>query len=170
VTHFNDSTQGDTLMQKISPCLWFDGNAEEAVAFYLGIFKSARILETMRHTEASPGVEGSVLAIMFELEGGEFMALNGGSNYKFTPAISMFVHCESQEEIDHYWDKLLDGGEAMACGWLTDRFGVTWQVAPQRLLSMLMDPDKEKANRTMKAMMGMIKLDINELQRVFDGG
>ncbi|MFM0327635.1 VOC family protein [Caballeronia glebae] len=156
-------------MQKISPCLWFDGNAEEAANFYLGAFKSARITDIMRHTESSPGTKGSVLAVLFELEGEDFMALNGGPEYKFTPAISMFIKCESQAEIDHYWDKLTDGGKPIACGWLTDRFGVTWQIAPARLLKMLQDPDPVKADRTMKAMMGMIKLDIAALDRAYNG-
>lgn len=156
-------------MQKISPCLWFEGGAEEAVNYYVSVFKSARITEIMRHTESSPGPAGSVLAILFELEGEDFMALNGGSEFKFTPAISMFIKCETQAEIDHYWDKLMDGGESMACGWLTDRFGVTWQIAPRRLLKMLQDPDPVKADRTMKAMMGMIKLDIAALDRAYSG-
>ncbi|WP_321798562.1 VOC family protein [Caballeronia sp. J97] len=156
-------------MQKISPCLWFDGQAEEAANFYLGVFKSARIKEIMRHTESSPGPAGTVLAVLFELEGEDFMALNGGPEYTFTPAISMFIKCDSQAEIDHYWDKLMDGGQSMACGWLTDRFGVTWQIAPTRLLKMLQDPDPVKADRTMKAMMGMIKLDLAALDRAYDG-
>jgi predicted 3-demethylubiquinone-9 3-methyltransferase (glyoxalase superfamily) len=157
-------------MQKISPCLWFeDNNAEEAVNDWLGIFRNARITQIMRHTEASPGPVGSVLAILFELEGGEFMALNGGSEFKFTPAISMFVNCDTQAEIDHYWDKLIDGGEAMACGWLTDRYGVTWQIAPTPLRAMLQDPDPAKANRTMAALMDMVKLDMAALQRAYDG-
>jgi len=156
-------------MHKISPCLWFDGNAQEAVDFYLGVFRNARITETMRHTEASPGTAGSVLAIMFELDGEELMALNGGSEFKFTPAISLFVKCEDQAEIDQYWDKLLDGGQALSCGWITDRFGVTWQIAPRRLPSMLQDPDPVKANRTMQAMMGMVKLDVAALERAYNG-
>jgi predicted 3-demethylubiquinone-9 3-methyltransferase (glyoxalase superfamily) len=157
-------------MQKISPCLWFEAdNAQEAVDFYLTVFDNARILETMRHTEASPGPAGSVLAVLFELDGEEFMAINGGSQFKFTPAISLFVNCESQDEIDRYWDKLLEGGQALACGWVTDRFGVTWQIAPSRLRSMLQDPDPAKANRTMQAMMSMIKLDIAALERAYRG-
>ncbi|SAL03820.1 3-demethylubiquinone-9 3-methyltransferase [Caballeronia calidae] len=156
-------------MNKISPCLWFDGNAEEAANFYLGVFPSARIKEIMRHTESSPGPAGSVLAVLFELEGEDFMALNGNSDFKFTPAVSMFIKCETQAEIDHYWDKLMDGGQSMACGWLTDRFGVTWQIAPTRLLAMLQDPDPVKADRTMKAMMDMIKLDIATLDRAYSG-
>ncbi|CCD35720.1 3-demethylubiquinone-9 3-methyltransferase [Candidatus Paraburkholderia kirkii UZHbot1] len=137
--------------------------------FYLSAFKSARITEIMRHTESSPGPAGSVLAILFELEGEDFMALNAGPEFKFTLAISMFIKCDTQAEIDHYWDKLMDGGESMACGWLTDRFGVTWQIAPRRLLKMLQDPDPVKADRTMKAMMGMIKLDIAVLDRAYNG-
>ncbi|MDR5854623.1 VOC family protein [Caballeronia sp. LZ062] len=157
-------------MQKISPCLWFEAdNAQQAVDFYLTVFDNARITETMRHTEASPGPAGSVLAVLFELDGEEFMAINGGSQFKFTPAISMFVNCDSQDEIDRYWDKLIDGGQALACGWVTDRFGVTWQIAPSRLRAMLQDPDPAKANRTMKAMMNMIKLDIAELERAYHG-
>jgi predicted 3-demethylubiquinone-9 3-methyltransferase (glyoxalase superfamily) len=157
-------------MQKIATCLWFhDGNAQEAVDYYLGVFERARITETMRHTEASPGPEGSVLAIMFELDGTEFMALNGNTEFRFTPAASMFVKCDTQDEIDRYWDKLMDGGQSMACGWLTDRFGVTWQISPRRLPFMLMDPDKEKANRTMKAMMDMIKIDMPTLERAYNG-
>jgi predicted 3-demethylubiquinone-9 3-methyltransferase (glyoxalase superfamily) len=156
-------------MQKISPCLWFNGNSEEAVNFYVGVFRNARITEVMRHTESSPGPAGSVLAIQFELDGEAFMALNGGPEFKFTPALSLFIKCDSQEEIDHYWDKLMDGGESMACGWLTDKFGVTWQIAPRKLLAMLQDPDPVKADRTMKAMMGMIKLDMPALQRAYDG-
>jgi predicted 3-demethylubiquinone-9 3-methyltransferase (glyoxalase superfamily) len=156
-------------MNKISPCLWFDGNAEEAANFYVDTFKGARIVEIMRHTEASPGPAGSVLAVLFELEGEAFMALNGGSEFKFTPAISMFIKCDEQTEIDHYWDALMKGGQSMACGWLTDRFGVTWQIAPRRLLEMLQDPDPVKANRTMQSMMGMIRLDLAALDRAYNG-
>lgn len=156
-------------MNKISPCLWFDGNAQEAVEFYVGLFRNARITRTLLHNEASPGPVGSLLAVVFELDGQEFMALNGGSEFKFTPAISLFIKCDDQAEIDHYWDALLDGGQAMACGWLTDRFGVTWQVAPPRLLGMLQDPDPAKANRTMTAMRQMIKLDIAALERAYRG-
>ncbi|MDR5771595.1 VOC family protein [Caballeronia sp. LP006] len=156
-------------MNKISPCLWFDGNAQEAVDFYLSVFKDARIVETMLHNEASPGTPGSVLAILFQLEGEDIMALNGGPEFKFTPALSLFVKCDSQAEIDRYWDKLLEGGQAMACGWLTDRFGVTWQIAPRKLLKMLQDPDPDKANRTMTSMRTMVKLDLDELERAYRG-
>jgi predicted 3-demethylubiquinone-9 3-methyltransferase (glyoxalase superfamily) len=156
-------------MNKISPCLWFDGTAQEAVDFYVSVFRNARITNTLLHNEASPGPVGSLLAVEFELEGDAFLALNGGPEFQFTPAISMFVQCVDQAEIDHYWDKLLDGGQAMACGWLTDRFGVTWQIAPRRLIGMLRDPDPAKANRTMAKMREMIKLDIAALERAYRG-
>ncbi|MDR5732074.1 VOC family protein [Caballeronia sp. LZ025] len=156
-------------MNKISPCLWFDGTAQEAVDFYVSVFRNARITNTLLHNEASPGPVGSLLAVEFELDGEAFLALNGGPEFQFTPAISMFIQCDDQAEIDHYWDKLLDGGQAMACGWLTDRFGVTWQIAPRRLIGMLRDPDPAKANRTMAKMREMIKLDIAALERAYRG-
>jgi predicted 3-demethylubiquinone-9 3-methyltransferase (glyoxalase superfamily) len=156
-------------MQKIAPCLWFDGVAEEAVNYYLSVFKNARITDTLKHNEASPGPVGTLLAVSFELNGQAFMAMNGGPEFQFTPAISMFIQCDTQEEIDHYWDKLLDGGRSMACGWLTDRFGVTWQIAPVKLLGMLEDPDAEKSNRTMTAMRQMIKLDLAALEKAYNG-
>ncbi|GGD50462.1 VOC family protein [Caballeronia grimmiae] len=156
-------------MNKISPCLWFDGTAQEAVDFYVSVFRNARITNTLLHNEASPGPVGSLLAVEFELDGEAFLALNGGPEFQFTPAISMFVQCDDQAEIDHYWDKLLDGGQAMACGWLTDRFGVTWQIAPRRLIGMLRDADPAKANRTMAKMREMIKLDIAALERAYRG-
>lgn len=156
-------------MNKISPCLWFDGTAQEAVDFYVSVFRNARITNTLLHNEASPGPVGSLLAVEFELDGDAFLALNGGPEFQFTPAISMFVQCDDQAEIDHYWDKLLDGGQAMACGWLTDRFGVTWQIAPRRLIGMLRDADPAKANRTMAKMREMIKLDIAALERAYRG-
>ena len=156
-------------MNKISPCLWFDGAAQEAVDFYVSVFRNARITNTLLHNEASPGPVGSLLAVEFELDGEAFLALNGGPEFQFTPAISMFVQCDDLAEIDHYWDKLLDGGQAMACGWLTDRFGVTWQIAPRRLIGMLRDADPAKANRTMAKMREMIKLDIAALERAYRG-
>jgi predicted 3-demethylubiquinone-9 3-methyltransferase (glyoxalase superfamily) len=156
-------------MQKIAPCLWFDGNAEVAADFYTSVFPASRIATTLHYTDAGPGPAGKVVAITFELEGQEFMALNGGPQYQFTPAISLFVHCDSQQEVDHYWSKLLDGGEPVACGWLRDRFGVSWQIAPNVLMEMLRDPDSEKASRVMAQMMKMVKLDIAPLEQAYRG-
>ena len=156
-------------MQKIAPCLWFDGNAEEAADFYTSVFPASRIATTLHYTDAGPGPAGKVVAVTFELEGQELMALNGGPQYHFTPAISLFVHCDSQEEVDHYWSKLLDGGEPWACGWLRDRFGVSWQIAPNVLMEMLRDPDREKASRVMAQMMKMVKLDIAPLEEAYRG-
>lgn len=155
-------------MQKITPFLWFDGKAEEAMNFYLSIFKNAKVTDVLRWGDVGPGPKGSVLTCAFELEGQEFTALNGGPMYQFTPAISLFVKCETQAEVDHYWDKLLEGGKAQQCGWLTDRFGITWQIVPTMLPRLLMDKDTAKANRVMAAMMQMVKLDIATLQQAAD--
>lgn len=154
-------------MQKIEPCLWFDGNAEDAVRFYTSVFPASRIATTLHHTSAGPGPKGGVLAITFEIDAQRFMALNGGPQYPFTPAISLMVHCSSQDEVDYYWSRLVDGGEPVQCGWLKDRFGVSWQIAPDRLLEMLRDPDDAKASRVMRAMMQMVKLDLAELERAY---
>ncbi|WP_144145485.1 VOC family protein [Paraburkholderia sp. BCC1884] len=154
-------------MQKIAPCLWFDGNAEEAARFYTAIFSNARIVTTMHYSDAGPGPKGNVLAITFEIEGQEFMALNGGPQFPFTPAISLFVHCQSQEEIDSFWAKLGDGGAPWQCGWIRDRFGVSWQIVPDVLPEMLRDPDAAKASRVMKAMMQMGKLDVAQLEAAY---
>ncbi|MGF6843457.1 putative 3-demethylubiquinone-9 3-methyltransferase (glyoxalase superfamily) [Paraburkholderia youngii] len=156
-------------MQKIAPCLWFDGNAEEAAEFYTSVFPASRIDTTLHSTDAGPGPAGEVVAVTFEIEGQEFMVLNGGPQYKFTPAISLMVHCDSQEEVDRYWSKLLDGGEPVACGWLRDRFGVSWQITPNVLLQMLRDPDRAKASRVMAQMMKMVKLDIAPLEQAYRG-
>lgn len=157
-------------MQKIAPCLWFDGKAEEAARFYTSVFANSRIATTMHHTDAGPGPKGSVLAVTFELEGQEFMALNGGPAFTFTPAISLFVHCGSQKEIDGYWSKLSDGGTPRQCGWIQDKFGVCWQIVPDALGQMLRDPDAAKAKRVMEAMMKMVKLDIALLEQAYRGG
>jgi predicted 3-demethylubiquinone-9 3-methyltransferase (glyoxalase superfamily) len=157
-------------MQKIAPCLWFDGKAEEAARFYTGVFGNSRIATTMHYTDAGPGKKGSVLAVTFELEGQEFMALNGGPQFTFTPAISLFVHCSSQQEIDGYWAKLCEGGAPQQCGWLQDRFGVSWQIVPDVLGQMLRDPDATKAKRVMDVMMKMVKLDIAQLEQAYRGG
>ena len=155
-------------MRRITPCLWFDGKAQEAMNFYASIFNNAKIGDVMRLGDAGPGRKGSVLSVMFELDGQEFIALNGGPMCQFTPAISLFVKCETQVEVDTYWAKLLEGGTPQRCGWLTDKFGVTWQVVPSVLGAMLGDKDAGKASRVMAAMMKMIKLDIKQLQDAYD--
>jgi predicted 3-demethylubiquinone-9 3-methyltransferase (glyoxalase superfamily) len=154
-------------MQKIIPFLWFDNNAEEATNFYTSIFKNSRVKTVRRYGEAGPGKPGSVITATFELEGQEFYALNGGPHFKFTPAISLFVNCETQQEIDELWEKLLAGGQAQQCGWLTDKFGVTWQIVPTILGKLLGDKDPQKSKRVMEAMMKMIKLDINGLKQAY---
>ena len=152
-------------MQKITPFLWFDNQAEEAANFYTSIFKNSRITNVMRNGEGWPGPVGSVLTVDFALEGQPFTALNGGPEFKFTPAISLFVHCKSQAEVDELWSKLLEGGgEADACGWLRDKFGVSWQITPDVLLQYIQDEDPAKAKRAMDAMLGMKKIDIAALE------
>jgi predicted 3-demethylubiquinone-9 3-methyltransferase (glyoxalase superfamily) len=152
-------------MQKISPFLWFDGKAEEAAKFYTGIFRNSRI------TNVIPGPGGTVMGVSFELEGQEFMGLNGGPMFQFTPAVSFFIKCETQEEIDNYWTRLIEGGgEPQPCGWLKDKFGLSWQVVPNALGTMLQDKDPARAQRTMEAMMKMSKLDIAALKKAYDGG
>ncbi|MDQ0591141.1 VOC family protein [Variovorax paradoxus] len=157
-------------MQKIVPCLWFDRNGEDALKFYTAIFPNSRMTEKQLWGDENPSLKGSLLTAMFELDGQEFMVLNGGPQYKFTPAISMLVRCETQAEVDNYWERLLEGGgQPVQCGWLTDRYGVSWQVAPTPILRMFKDKDPAKAARAMQAMMKMIKLDIAEVQKAFDG-
>lgn len=151
-------------MQKIAPFLWFDGKAEEALSFYTSIFKNSRVTSVMRYGEAGPGPKGSVMGASFELEGQEFMAINGGPMFSFTPAISFFVKCETQQEIDDYVARLSEGGEVQPCGWLKDRYGLSWQIVPKGLTEVLSDPDPARAERAMKAMLGMRKLDIQALR------
>ncbi len=162
-------------LKKLTPCLWFDGQAEEAVAFYLSIFKNAKITDIARYGEAGKEIHqkspGSVMTIAFELDGHPFTALNGGPLFKFTEAISFQIYCDTQDEIDHYWDALTKGGDekAQQCGWLKDRFGVSWQVVPTILPKLMKGPDPEKSGRAMKAMMQMKKLKIDELERASRG-
>ncbi|HEX3953565.1 MAG TPA: VOC family protein [Stellaceae bacterium] len=156
-------------MQKITPFLWLDGHAEEAAAFYVSLFANSRIIETMRYGEAGPGQPGAVMLAEFELEGQRFIALNGGGQFKFSPALSLFVDCQTQGEIDALWGKFCDGGRAIQCGWVTDKFGVTWQIVPNMLLKLLQDKDTVRSQRVMRAMMQMVKLDIAALQRAYDG-
>lgn len=154
-------------MQDITPMLWFDNNAEEAVDFYASIFPQTKIGTVLRYSEAGPGPTGSVMTIAFELNGQKFVALNGGPIYKFTPAVSFVVHCETQDEIDRYWEKLSAGGTPNVCGWLQDRFGLSWQIVPNALLRMIEDSDKARANRAIQAMLKMTKLDIRALQAAY---
>ena len=152
-------------MQKITPFLWFDTQAEEAMNFYLSIFKNSKVLSVNRYGEGGPGPKGSVMTASFLLEGQEFVALNGGPHYKITPAISFVVSCESQEEVDAYWEQLSAGGREDPCAWLQDKFGVSWQIVPKVLVTLLSNPDPAKAQRVMAAMMKMKKIDIAALQR-----
>jgi predicted 3-demethylubiquinone-9 3-methyltransferase (glyoxalase superfamily) len=152
-------------MHKITPFLWFDGQAEEAMNFYVSIFKNSKIGKISRWGEAGPGAKGTVMSASFELDGQPFHALNGGPHFKFTPAISMFVSCETQAEVDELWDKLSAGGEKSRCGWLTDKFGLSWQIIPTALGEALGNSDPEKAKRAMQAMMQMGKIDIAALQQ-----
>jgi len=152
-------------MRRITPFLWFDTQAEEAAMLYCSIFENSRILGT------TPGPNGSFLTVNFELEGQEFIALNAGPEFKFTEAISFFVHCKTQEEVDYLWERLTaDGGEESQCGWLKDKFGLSWQIVPSALTEMLGDKDPEKAGRTMQAMLQMKKIDIEVLKRAYEGG
>lgn len=155
---------------KITPCLWFDFNAEQAVSHYLSIFKNGRILHTSHYDESMPGLAGKVLVIDFEIEGQRLQALNGGPQFPFTEAISLSVSCDTQAEVDHLWTRLTaDGGKESMCGWLKDKFGLSWQIVPRQLVALLQHTDKAGAARAMKAMLGMRKIDIAAVQRAFDG-
>ena len=157
-------------MQKITPFLWFDGEAEEAMNSYVSIFKNSKVVSVTRFGEAGPGPKGTVMSATFQLEGQDFYALNGGPQFTFTPAISLFVNCETQEEVDELWNKLSEGGRKDRCGWLQDKYGLSWQIIPSILGKMLQDKDAEKANRVMKAMLQMDKIDIKRLKQAYDGG
>jgi predicted 3-demethylubiquinone-9 3-methyltransferase (glyoxalase superfamily) len=158
------------MSQRISPFLWFDGQAEDAARFYISIFRNSKILKTTRYGEAGPGPKGTVMTVKFELDGLEFIALNGGPHFKFSEAISFSIDCETQQEIDDYWQKLSAGGEEGPCGWLKDKFGVSWQVNPTILDEMLSDPDPQKAARVMQAMLKMKKMNIADLERAYGSG
>ncbi|MBP7119331.1 VOC family protein [Candidatus Woesebacteria bacterium] len=146
-------------MQKISPFLWFDGQAEEAVTFYVSLFKNSKINMIARYGDEVPEMKGKVLTASFVLDGVEFMAIDGGPHYKINEAISFFVHCEDQAEVDHLWDKLAEGGKPLQCGWITDKFGLTWQIIPKLLGKLMSDPDPKKSGRVMQAMLQMVKID-----------
>jgi predicted 3-demethylubiquinone-9 3-methyltransferase (glyoxalase superfamily) len=156
-------------MQKITPFLWFNDNAEEAVKFYVSLFKNSKIETIARYGDSSAGPKGAVMSLTFQLEGQEFMALNGGPVFTFSPAISFFVDCKTQEEVDLLWEKLSEGGEQQQCGWLRDRFGISWHIVPSILGKLTGDPDPVKAQRVVQAMLQMHKLDIAGLQRAYDG-
>ena len=152
-------------MQKITPCLWFDTEGEDAATFYTSVFPNSRIREITRYGSAGPRAEGTVMTVSFELDGQEYVALNGGPDFTFNEAISFQVMCESQDEVDAYWSKLSEGGEEGPCGWLKDRFGLSWQIVPTRLPELLEDPDREKSQRVMAAMLEMRKIDVGALER-----
>lgn len=156
------------LMQQITPFLWFDNQAEEAAKFYVSIFKNSKIAGVTRYGEAGPGPQGSVMTVTFELGGQEFIALNGGPHFKFTEAISFSVDCKTQEEVDEFWRRLSEGGEEGQCGWLKDKYGLSWQINPTILGEMLSDPDPEKSKRVMEAMLKMKKIDIGRLKQAYD--
>lgn len=157
------------IKQKINPFLWFDNNAEEAANYYITVFKNSKINRITRYTKAGPGPEGSVVTAEFELDGQTFVALNGGPVFKFTEAVSFVVNCETQEEVDYYWNKLTsDGGEESQCGWLKDKFGLSWQIVPTLLIDYIADKDTKKAARVMEAMMKMGKIIVADIQKAYD--
>lgn len=156
-------------LQAITPFLWFDHQAEEAANFYTSIFPDSRIVKVARYGQAGPGPAGSVMTVEFQLQGQSFVALNGGPRFKFTEAISFVVNCQTQEEVDAYWQGLTSGGAEVACGWLKDKYGLSWQIVPTALPKLLSDPDPARSGRVMKAMLAMKKLDIRALQRAYDG-
>jgi predicted 3-demethylubiquinone-9 3-methyltransferase (glyoxalase superfamily) len=154
-------------MQKITPFLWFEGKAEEAMRFYVSIFKNSKVGAITRYGDAGPGPKGTVMVVTFQLDGQEFIALNGGPQFTFSPAISFVVNCETQEEVDAFWEKLSEGGEKLQCGWLRDKYGLSWQIVPTVLGEMMQDKDAEKSQRVMKAMLQMNKLDIERLKQAY---
>ena len=156
-------------MPPITPFLWFDNNAEEAMNFYVSIFKNSKVHRIVRYGEAGPGPAGTVMTVEFELDGQQFAGLNGGPHFKFTEAVSFSVRCETQEEIDYYWEKLSEGGQKSRCGWLKDKFGLSWQVEPRILADWMADEDPEKAKRVMQAMLKMDKIDIEPIRRAYEG-
>jgi predicted 3-demethylubiquinone-9 3-methyltransferase (glyoxalase superfamily) len=157
-------------MQKITPFLWFDGNAEAAMNFYTSIFKNSKISNVMRYGESGPGPRGTLMGATFQLEGQEFHAINGGPQFTFSPAISFFVNCETQAEVDELWEKLSAGGEKQQCGWLKDKFGLSWQIIPTVLREMLRDKDPKKSQRVMQAMLQMTKIEIDGLKNAYEQG
>lgn len=156
-------------MPKVTPFLWYDSQAEEAANFYTSIFPNSKVLEISRYSDVGPGPSGSVMTVRFMLDGEEFLALNGGPHFTFNESISFVISCSSQDEVDHFWERLTEGGEESQCGWLKDRYGLSWQVVPDRLPQALQDPDPERARRAMQAMLSMRKLDIGAIERAARG-
>jgi predicted 3-demethylubiquinone-9 3-methyltransferase (glyoxalase superfamily) len=163
--HVTAFTGKDKAMQKLTPCLWFDTDGEDAAKFYTSVFPTSRILDVSRYGKAGPRPEGTVMTVSFDLDGLKFVALNGGPEFTFNEAISFQVSCKNQEEVDAFWSKLAEGGEEGPCGWLKDRYGVSWQIVPTVLPELLADPDWEKSQRVMQAMLQMKKIEIDELER-----
>jgi predicted 3-demethylubiquinone-9 3-methyltransferase (glyoxalase superfamily) len=159
-----ESSRKGVDMKNLTPCLWFDNQGEEAAELYTSVFPNSKILEVTRYGPGAPQPEGAVMTVSFELDGKEFLALNGGPQYRFTEAISFQIACKDQAEVDHYWTRLAEGGEEGPCGWLKDRFGLSWQVVPTRLPELLGDPDREKSQRVLEAMLAMKKIEIGELE------
>ena len=157
------------MQQKIVPNLWFDSEAEEAAGFYTSVFENSRIVNVTHYTEAGPREAGMAMTVEFELDGQRFIGINGGPQFSFDEAVSFAIECKTQEEVDYYWDKLTEGGEESQCGWLKDRYGLSWQVVPTGMEELFADPDKGRAERAMKAMLGMRKLDLAALRRAADG-
>jgi len=157
------------IMPSITPYLWFDNQAEEAASFYASVFGNSRVVDVQRYGEAGPGPKGTAMVVTFELEGQKFIALNGGPHFTFNEAVSLYTSCKNQEEVDELWEKLTDGGEPGQCGWLKDKYGLSWQIIPTALSDMLSDPDPDKSNRVMKAMLEMKKIDIRALKDAYDG-
>ena len=155
-------------MQKITPFLWFDNQAEQAVNFYVSLFNNSKIKIIKRYSDAGPGPKGSVMIVTFQLEGQDFIALNGGPTFKFTPALSLYVDCETQAEVDQLWEKLADGGRKDRCGWLQDKYGLSWQIIPRTLQQLMSDPDPKKSASVIQAMLQMDKIDIEALRRAYD--
>jgi predicted 3-demethylubiquinone-9 3-methyltransferase (glyoxalase superfamily) len=156
-------------VQKIQTFLWYDNQAEEAAKFYCSIFKNSKVTHVSRYGDAGPGPKGSAMVVAFELDGQTFNALNGGPHFKFTPAISLLVNCEGQKEVDELWDKLVEGGRPSQCGWLEDKYGLSWQIIPKQLGQLMSDPDPVKSKRVMEAMLQMVKIDVAKLERAHRG-
>ncbi len=155
-------------MQKITPFLWFDNKAEEAANFYVSIFKNSKVVNVVRYGDAGPGPKGTVMIVTFQLDGQDFTALNGGPQFTFSPAISLVVDCKTQQEVDELWERLSEGGEKQQCGWLTDKYGLSWQIVPSILPELMQSNDEKKSQNVMKAMLQMTKIDIQRLQQAYD--